>query len=218
MTMLKGYAIPSPGAGDGEYGGFGGVQFAAYAQSPANHPYWEGQGIAKTIPALNGFGAYGARSRAARQAALNRQPGWSTDSTGRAPAGGRHGNTDSVHGYGDEPQVQSLLGSLTPNTAALVGGVAGYLHSGVKGGLIAGALAYFAVEKLKGSGALGAYGEEMTPHGEATNPAAPMTTEAIRSTGADGLSTSAANLGDAAPSGGLVKLAVVAFLAWKFIL
>ncbi len=56
MTMLKGYSIPQPGPTDGEYGGFGDVQFAGYAQSPADRPYWEGQGIARTIPALNGYG------------------------------------------------------------------------------------------------------------------------------------------------------------------
>ncbi|MFZ2152106.1 MAG: hypothetical protein WAV09_03300 [Minisyncoccia bacterium] len=59
MTMLKGYTIPSPGPGDGEYGGFGGygdVRFAGFAASPAVRPYWEGQGIANTIPALNGYG------------------------------------------------------------------------------------------------------------------------------------------------------------------
>jgi hypothetical protein len=65
MTMLRGYTVPSPGAGDGEYGGFGGYgspcigcgpSFAGFAASPATHPYWEGQGIANRIPALNGYG------------------------------------------------------------------------------------------------------------------------------------------------------------------
>lgn len=50
MTMIKGYSIPSPGAGDGEYG-----SFAGYAASPTTRPYWEGQGIANTMPALNGY-------------------------------------------------------------------------------------------------------------------------------------------------------------------
>ena len=59
MSMLKGYTIPSPGVTDGEYGAFGGfgdAQFAGYAASPVDHPYWEGQGIARTLPALNGYG------------------------------------------------------------------------------------------------------------------------------------------------------------------
>lgn len=51
MTMLKGYTIPSPGPTDGEYGGF-----AGYAASPAGRSYWEGQGVANHVPALNGFG------------------------------------------------------------------------------------------------------------------------------------------------------------------
>lgn len=51
MTMLRGYVMPSPNASDGEYG-----SFAGFAASPVDRPYWEGQGIANTIPALNGFG------------------------------------------------------------------------------------------------------------------------------------------------------------------
>jgi hypothetical protein len=62
MTMLKGYTTPNPGAGDGEYGSFGSCagceasQMRGFSASPAQIPYWEGQGIARTIPALNGFG------------------------------------------------------------------------------------------------------------------------------------------------------------------
>lgn len=60
MTMLKGYTIPSPGPTDGEYGGFAGLgdmNFAGYAASPVDRPYWEGQGVANHVTALNGFGA-----------------------------------------------------------------------------------------------------------------------------------------------------------------
>lgn len=61
MTMLKGYTIPTPGSADGEYGSFGYYSggaggFSDYADSPAERPYWAGQRIARTIPALNGFG------------------------------------------------------------------------------------------------------------------------------------------------------------------
>ena len=59
--MLKGYTMPMPGASDGEYGGFGGChgcgpsRYSGFNASPATRPYWEGQGIARTIPALDGY-------------------------------------------------------------------------------------------------------------------------------------------------------------------
>jgi hypothetical protein len=55
MKMVKGYTLPSPDAGDGEYGGF-----AEYASSPAVAPYWAGgnpAALMAKVPALDGVGA-----------------------------------------------------------------------------------------------------------------------------------------------------------------
>lgn len=59
MTMLKGYAVPLPGSGDGEYGSFGSCSdcgLNGYDDSPATRPYWANQRIARTIQPLNGYG------------------------------------------------------------------------------------------------------------------------------------------------------------------
>jgi hypothetical protein len=59
MKMIKGYNIPAPGAADGEYGGFAGFgdtdeSFGGFGS------YWGDSGIAAPVPALNGFGYFGA--------------------------------------------------------------------------------------------------------------------------------------------------------------
>lgn len=133
MTMmLKGYNIPRPGPGDGEYGGFSG--FAAYAQSPANHAYWQGQGIARTIPALNGFG-YGINS-----------DDFYTDRRGKRVYIPRHSRSGAVHGYGADPSIE--LPALTPKTAAIAAAAAGFLTEGARRGAIWGVLAYLVVDKF----------------------------------------------------------------------
>lgn len=67
MTMLRGYTIPQPGAGDGEYGSFGSyrgcsgcesAQMSGLSASPAAVPYWD-TNIMRPIPALNGFNGFG---------------------------------------------------------------------------------------------------------------------------------------------------------------
>lgn len=236
MTMLKGYAIPAPGAGDGEYGGFGDFgasRFAGYAQSPADRPYWQGQGIANTIPALNGYGLSPAQQRQydmrRRQMQQERE---------------QVHTSQTVHGYGDPvPSSISSL-SLTPTTGAVGGAIAGWLNNGVKGAVIGGLLGYFVGEKLGTPAALGAYGNEIVgpPPGEKCPPGSGSwcsdylgTTSipgdvgggtvkdalaTIGNSGATVLNTLSTGVNSPSAPGSfpVVPAAIAAFLAWKFVL
>ena len=125
MTMLKGYVMPSPNANDGEYGGFGGVQFAAYAASPAEHPYWEGQGIARSIPALNGFGT------------RLTGPDFVRGRRGQREYVSTHSRSEGTHGFGD------ALPSTLPPIPLIVGAIVGRVVLGnLRGALIGAGLGY----------------------------------------------------------------------------
>lgn len=66
MEMIKGYKMPSPNSGDGEYGGF-----AAYSASPAVTPYW-GNVLTAPVPRLDGFGS----TPSTQALGVGGQPAW----------------------------------------------------------------------------------------------------------------------------------------------
>lgn len=63
MQMIRGYAVPRPDAGDGEYGAYSvgachGCDVPGmhgFAASPVAVPYWAMQNIDAPVPALNGY-------------------------------------------------------------------------------------------------------------------------------------------------------------------
>jgi hypothetical protein len=151
MTMLKGYVMPSPGASDGEYG-----SFAGFAASPATHPYWQGQGIANTIPALNGFGA------------MLTGPDFYTDRKGRRVYTYQHSGSKGVHGYGDDaPPAMDLMSPLPLVLGAILGRV---VLGNTRGALIGAGLGYFFRDKFP---RFAAYGFMMGPRSSATAPVLP---------------------------------------------